>query len=75
MPCVRDDGSLSPTAVRLMRAIPRPKTAEEVAVAAELPMYRVRSVTRELVAAGLAQEVDGRISLTPDGEDKLAAQT
>ena len=75
MPCVRDDGSLSPTATRLMRAIPEPKTAEEVAITAELPMYRVRSVTRELVAAGLAQEADGKISLTSLGREKLAPQS
>jgi len=75
MPCVRDDGTLSPTAKRLMRVIPAPKTAEEVAVAAELPLYRVRSVTRELIQAALVEEADGKYRLTASGKERLAAQS
>ena len=75
MPCVRDDGSLSPTAKRLMKAIPEPKTAEEMAIAAELPLYRVRSVARELIQAALVEEADGKYYLTTSGKERMAAES
>jgi predicted methyltransferase len=75
MACVRDDGSLSPTAKRLMKAIPEPATEEDVAMAADLPLYRVRSVARELIQAGLVEVTDGKFRLTKTGEERLADQS
>jgi ribosomal protein S19E (S16A) len=76
MPCVNSDGSLTPVAVQVLGALAAVDAAgaeDDVARAAALPVYRVRSTLRELQRAGLIEEAEGKRVLTPEGSTKLAA--
>lgn len=71
MACVKPDGSLTETAKVLLRQLVKPLNAEELAPRISQPLFKVRSVMRELVSNGLAIEVDGRFQISPKGEEKL----
>lgn len=71
MACVNPDGTVTPSAVAILTALRSADTAELIAPLANLPLFRVRSALRELVAAGLVGVVDGRHSLTEAGLARL----
>jgi DNA-binding IclR family transcriptional regulator len=48
----------------MLAALERPATEEEVAGVTGLPLFRVRSGLRELVAAGLVSQQGGRFVAT-----------
>ncbi len=56
MACVNADGTLSASGRAILGAVEQPATPEQVAAATGLPLFRVRSGLRELVAAGLVSE-------------------
>jgi hypothetical protein len=69
--CVNPDGTVTPSAVAILTALRSADTAELIAPLAGLPLFRVRSALRELVAAGLVVVVDGRHGLTEAGLARL----
>ena len=71
MACVNPDGTVTPSAVAILTALRSADTAELIAPLAGLPLFRVRSALRELVAAGLVVVVDGRHGLTEAGLARL----
>jgi DNA-binding IclR family transcriptional regulator len=56
MACVNADGTLSTSGRAMLDALAATKTASEVASATGLPLFRVRSGLRDLVAAGLVRQ-------------------
>ncbi len=52
MACVKPDGSLTETAKVLLRQLENPLKAEEIAPRVNQPLFKVRSVMRELVGNG-----------------------
>ena len=75
MGCVNADGSLTVVAVRVLRALATSAaagTAESIAAAVGMPVYRARVSLRELRAAGLITE-DLRVSETGLARLKTAA--
>jgi predicted Rossmann fold nucleotide-binding protein DprA/Smf involved in DNA uptake len=64
MPCVKPDGTLSTTGRLMLSAVQTDSTVEDVATTTGMALYRVRSVLRELVEAGLVAEANGRFSRT-----------
>ncbi len=74
MPCIRADGSLTVAAKKVMTAMEKPATLDEVAAASGLPLYQIRSSVRELVEAGLVEIRDGAYVMTDAGRRKLAEQ-
>jgi hypothetical protein len=60
MACLAADGSLTDSGRRMLAAVAGAATPEAVAAAVGLPLYRVRAGLRELAAAGLVLEQDGR---------------
>jgi DNA-binding IclR family transcriptional regulator len=63
---------MTPSAIAILTALRSAATAEDIAPLAGLPLFRVRSALRELVAAGLVAVVDdGRHSLTEAGIARL----
>jgi DNA-binding transcriptional regulator GbsR (MarR family) len=56
MACVNPDGIFSPSGKLLLEVVEEPATAEEVAKATGLPLFRVRSGLRELARADLVSE-------------------
>jgi hypothetical protein len=71
MACVKPDGSLTETAKVLLRQLENPLNAEEIAPLVNQPLFKVRSVMRELVSNGLAMETEGRFRITSKGKEKL----
>jgi predicted transcriptional regulator len=71
MACVKPDGSLTETAKVLLRQLEKPLNAEEIAPRIGQPLFKVRSVMRELLSNGLAIEVNGRFQISSKGEEKL----
>lgn len=62
MACVQPDGTLSASGKALLAAIDEPATPEDVARATGMPLFRVRSGLRELVAADLVRQDGARFS-------------
>lgn len=60
MACITADGTLTASGQAMLGAVREAASAEDVAAATGLPLYRVRSGLRELVAAGLVSLDDGR---------------
>jgi predicted transcriptional regulator len=71
MACVSPDGTLTSQARRVLAALRAPRSAEDVATEIDVPLYRVRSSLRELVAAGLLVERDGGYQVSAAGLEKL----
>ena len=71
MACVNPDGTVTPSAIEILTALRSADTAELIAPLTGLPLFRVRSALRELVATGLVAVVDGRHSLTEAGLARL----
>lgn len=70
MGCVNPDGTLTSSARAILGALRTAGTAEQIAPMAGLPLFRVRSALRELVAAGLVIDQGGSHRLPEAGETK-----
>ena len=76
MGCVNPDGSLTPVALQVLRALsalPDGGDAEAVAAATGRPLYRARASLRELEAAGFVMLDRGAHRLTSAGRTKIGA--
>lgn len=73
MACVNADGSMTVAARTLLAALDTPRRLDEVVSATALPLYRVRSGVRELVAAGLVEAHGDRFATTDEGRHRRAA--
>ncbi len=72
MPCVSPDGTPTESGLKMLAALKAGKSSpEDIAAATEMPLFRVRSGIRDLVAGGLAVEHDGAFSLTDQGAAAL----
>ena len=71
MACVNPDGTMTPSAISILTALRSADAAELIAPATGLPIFRVRSALRELVAAGLVEVADGHHKLTDAGLARL----
>lgn len=68
MPCVDPDGKPTESGLKMIRALKSGhSTLEAIAAASDLPLFRVRSGIRDLVAAGYVSEDDGSYVLTDVG--------
>ena len=71
MPCVWPDGSLSSSGRLMLAAVGPDSTAEDVAGTTGIPLFRVRSSLRELLAAGFINEQGGHFKQTAQGIEKV----
>ncbi len=71
MACINPDGTLTPSAKVILSAVQKPSTPEDVQQATELPLFRIRSSFRELLAAGLIEEQEGKYVITEEGRQKI----
>ena len=71
MACVNPDGTVSASAKAILAALTQAATPEQVAAAANLPLFRVRSALRELLGAGLVVLEDGGYRLTEAGRARI----
>jgi len=76
MGCINVDGSLSPVALQVLRALAastEPVTGDVVARVTGLPVYRARASLRELQSAGLVTDESGAPRLSALGQARLDA--
>jgi predicted transcriptional regulator len=73
MPCISADGKPTPTAKQVLTSLQGGKHAlEDIALAVGLPLFRIRSSMRELVAAGWVRpQADGTYELSEKGLEIL----
>lgn len=68
MPCVSDDGTPTESGVKMLQALKAGKSSpEDIAAETGMPLFRVRSGIRDMVAAGYASESEGVYKLTDQG--------
>lgn len=67
MACISSDGRPTESGRKLLLALRENRTPEEIAGKTKLPLFRVRSGLRELVAAGFVREEQGNYTLTESG--------
>lgn len=73
MACINADGTLTPVASGVLRAVnaAAEASAEEVSRVAGVPLYRARASLRELVDAGLLAEEGGRYRVSEAGRARV----
>ena len=68
MACISPDGKPTESGIKILYALKSGLgSTEEIAKAAELPLFRVRSGLRELIQAGLAAQKGDKYDLSPKG--------
>jgi DNA-binding IscR family transcriptional regulator len=72
MPCMDSRGELTEMARKILAAMDSPAPLEQVAERTGIPLYRMRSATRELVDAGLVEEKEGSYVAAEAGRAALA---
>jgi hypothetical protein len=71
MACVNANGDISESARQILAAMIEPATLPQVAGQTGLPLYRIRSATRELTEAGLAVESENGWETTETGRNAI----
>ena len=71
MACINPDGTLTPSAKRILSTLSSSTTIEEVARSTGSPLFRIRSSIRELLGAGLVEEKEGKYESTKLGRAKI----
>lgn len=72
MPCIQADGTLTLTAMFLLKSLAeRPLPPEEIARRLGEPVFKVRGNLREMIGAGLIEDWEGAYRLTALGRSKL----
>jgi DNA-binding IclR family transcriptional regulator len=68
IPCVSADGKPTKSGIEMLSALKGgASTPDALSGATGMPMFRVRSGLRQLVSAGLVNQVDDKYQLTPEG--------
>jgi len=71
MACINPDGTLTPSAQKILQALSSPVKLEEVAKSTGLPLFRIRSNIREMLEAGLIEKKEGNYVVTKLGREKI----
>ena len=71
MACINPDGTLSPTAKKVIRAVEKPLTLGEISQQSMVPVFILRSSIRELLEAGFVKETGERYQATEAGKAKV----
>lgn len=71
MACINPDGTLTATAEKVLKSLTRPGSVDDINCFTGLPTYQIRASLRELVAAGLLEEDEGRYKVTEAGLARL----
>ena len=71
MACVNPDGTVTESAKALLGSIVDPLTPQEISQKVGQPLFKVRSSLREMTAAELVQEENGKFKITEKGKEKI----
>ena len=75
MPCINADGTISRSAELILLTCHTAVTSEDLAREVKLPLFRIRSATRELTAAGLLEPAGDKFLTTDKGNQTLEGST
>lgn len=71
MACVNPDGTLTESALKILDSLKNPKSPEAIADITGLPLFRIRSALRDLIAAGFVSQDNDIYNLTTEGQKLL----
>lgn len=71
MACVNADGSLTNSALELLKLATQPVSPERISKELGTPLFKVRASLREMLAAGLVVERQAGYQTTEEGVAKL----
>ena len=71
MACINVNGEITQSARQILTAMLQPSSLSQVAERTGLPLYRIRSASRELSEAGFAVEVEKGWMTTDVGRSAL----
>ena len=71
MACINADGTISRSAELILLTCRTAASCEVIAREVKLPLFRIRSATRELVAAGLLEPAGENFRTTDKGDMAL----
>ena len=67
MACLNPDGTLTDSALQLLKLATEPVSPEAISASLGTPLYRVRASLREMLAAGLVAERQAGYQTTEEG--------
>ncbi len=73
MACVNPDGTISPSAKALLKALETPLGVEEIAARLGSPLFKIRSSLREMLEAGLVVVQGDKYIASEEGKKKATA--
>ncbi|WP_070121435.1 hypothetical protein [Bacillus marinisedimentorum] len=72
MACVNADGTLTGTARKILNVLTdEVKSTDEIAASAGLPMFKVRSLVREMAQSGVVDQLETGYLISEKGMEKL----
>jgi len=71
MACITPDGKLTESAKKILNAAKEPLTPDEISKATGIPLFRVRSSTRELHDLQMLEKSGETFKITSIGEETL----
>ena len=71
MACVNPDGTLTSSALELLRLATEPVAPETISAELGTPLFKVRASLREMLAAGLVVERQAGYQTTEEGVAKV----
>ncbi|KPJ80953.1 MAG: hypothetical protein AMS17_20015 [Spirochaetes bacterium DG_61] len=71
MACVNPDGTVTPTAKKVLQALENPLSVNELSEQVFLPLFVLKSRLRELADYGLIEEQNEKYRITEKGRKKL----
>ena len=72
MACISpEDGELTDSCRKILSAALEASVPEVIALASDMPLFKVRSSLRELTIAGFMEESDGKYKTTSTGAARL----
>ena len=71
MACVNPDGTLTSSALDLLKLASKPVSPEAISAELATPLFKVRASLREMLAAGLVVELQAGYQATEEGAAKV----
>ena len=71
MACINPDGTLTPSAKKVLIELDVPSSTANISQNTGLPVYRIRSSLRELIEAGFVSLNGDKYTITPQGKEAL----
>ncbi len=71
MGCVNPDGTMSESALKMLRYLAEPHSPEDAAAALEQPLFRIRASLREMSESGLISQSGDSYQSTEAGLQKM----